>query len=107
MSGIGSAVSPGSRLAYVIVIVAGAVFYTPQRHWAQGQRPGDRVSTEPFSTALPECLEDHDPAGLAKFERTGSYQISGWFASEASTQEVARCMRPKGWLLVPTHIYTP
>lgn len=93
--------------ALLIVGAVCATFYTPERRWIEGEKVGDRVAQAPFAAALPECLKQDDPSGLAAFNRTGTYQVSGWLVSPTRTDKVVGCMSAKGWLLVPTHLYTP
>ena len=100
--------------AALLYCVALATFYTSERRWVQSGMIGKRIAYvgelvphAQFSAALPGCLKSNDPLALATFERTGSYRMSGWFVPKPQARKVVRCMRSKGWELIPVRLYTP
>lgn len=85
---------------------AGAALYTPERQWSHGHKLGTHPVDEPLATALPECLKANDPAAFQAYRKTGTYRTGGWWLPEPQTSNVGRCMREKGWLLAPKHIFS-
>jgi hypothetical protein len=96
---------------FVVVACAIILFrsaYTAERKWVPGQAPGDNVSFEAdFSTILRECVATHDGEHLVDLDQGHEYCISGWFLNDERTTPVIQCMRKKGWLAVPTVLWTP
>lgn len=100
-----------ASLIITLLCVGGLIFagefYTAERVWDEGVRLGDTIPEHPpLNVALGKCIAAHDPASLRSFRLTGAYRISGWFLNEDRWSDVAQCMRLKGWILMPVHIYT-
>jgi hypothetical protein len=95
-----------------VIVICGAFFfsraYTAERKWVPGGAVGERINFKPnFSTALHDCVAAHDSRRLADLDQGHDYRISGWFVDREKTTPVIQCMRVKGWLAVPTSLYTP
>jgi hypothetical protein len=104
-----------ARLALVVggVLTCAVIFlswaYTADRKWTPGQLAGERgISFEAdLPAALRECVAAHDHERLPDLAQEREYRISGWFIDERRTAPVIQCMRKKGWLAVPTTLYSP
>jgi hypothetical protein len=96
----------GVATASVVILLSLA--YTAERKWVAGQAPGEGVTFEAdFSAALHGCVATNDSERLADLDQGHRYRISGWFLNDEKTTPVIQCMRKKGWLAVPTTLYTP
>jgi len=93
-----SALLVGVVIACYVMLLSLA--YTTERKWVPGHAAGEDVKFEAdFSTALRECVATHDSEHLADLDQGHEYR-------ERKTP-VVQCMRKKGWLDVPTTLYTP
>lgn len=87
------------------VLIAGAVPLSlsacaGERKWVPGQLGGGNISFEAnFPKALRECVATYDRLHLADLGNGHEYR--------ELTAPIAQCMGRKGWLNVPTTLYTP
>jgi hypothetical protein len=96
----------GVVIACAVIVFSSA--YTAGRKWVPGQAVRDNISFEAdFTRALRECVATHDGEHLADLDQGHEYRISGWFLNYERTTPVIQCVRKKGWLAVPTTLYTP
>lgn len=87
-----------------ILLLAAACTYSTNREWfPSSQYVTDPTAVrEPFRSALRACVAQNDPEHLADFDQTGTYKLSGLTVSTDRTDRVEQCMRPKGWITMPT-----
>ncbi len=87
------------------VLIAGAVTLplstcAGERKWVPGQLGGGNISFEAnFPKALRECVATYDRPHLADLDKGHEYH--------RLTAPIVQCMGGKGWLNIPTTLYSP